>query len=96
MALSQAILSRKLLSLDYNDKYKTELCRNWMAGFCSFDNECVFAHGKEELRIKSSNLADPVPREPSPSLYATNKSSSTSSSSKKRLPIFIELSRGVQ
>jgi hypothetical protein len=32
---------------------KTELCRNWGAGFCSYGKECAFAHGALELRSQS-------------------------------------------
>lgn len=35
-------------------KYKTEICKNWEAGYCEFEDECVFAHGKDDLRGKSS------------------------------------------
>lgn len=31
-------------------RFKTELCRNWMKGYCAFDDTCCFAHGVEELR----------------------------------------------
>lgn len=33
-------------------KYKTELCKNWEAGKCSFGQSCTFAHGHCELRQK--------------------------------------------
>ena len=86
MTSSQVILSRKLQSPDYNDKYKTELCRNWMAGFCSFESKCVFAHGKEELRLKPLQMYEDF----------TSAESTVPESeqlikpfSKKRLPIFI-------
>ncbi|OMJ75672.1 hypothetical protein SteCoe_25142 [Stentor coeruleus] len=35
-------------------KYKTEICKNWEVGYCEFEDECVFAHGKEDIRGKSS------------------------------------------
>lgn len=34
-------------------KYKTEICKNWEAGFCEFGDKCVFAHGRMEIREKS-------------------------------------------
>lgn len=46
-------------SLDHTDsstidnKYKTELCNNFMAtGYCKYESRCRFAHGKHELVIK--------------------------------------------
>ncbi len=30
--------------------YKTRLCRNYMAGHCSYSDHCTFAHGEAELR----------------------------------------------
>jgi hypothetical protein len=38
---------------DSEEKYKTELCRNWEIGHCEFGDKCVFAHGQEELRSKN-------------------------------------------
>jgi hypothetical protein len=38
-------------------KYKTELCKNFEAkGVCVYGNKCRFAHGKQELFLKSQNL----------------------------------------
>ena len=35
------------------DKYKTELCKNWVEkGYCDYNHKCQFAHGKEELMEK--------------------------------------------
>jgi hypothetical protein len=33
-------------------KYKTEMCKNWEAGYCAFGPACTFAHGCCELRQK--------------------------------------------
>jgi hypothetical protein len=35
------------------DRYKTELCRNWveLKGRCRYGEKCQFAHGEEELRL---------------------------------------------
>ena len=30
--------------------YRTQLCKNWAAGRCSFGDRCLFAHGEEQLR----------------------------------------------
>jgi hypothetical protein len=38
---------------DLSTKYKTELCRNWEAGHCEYDDLCTFAHGSHELREKT-------------------------------------------
>ena len=43
-------VSRK--ALDFNIKYKTELCWRWENGNCPFGKQCGFAHGREELRLK--------------------------------------------
>ncbi|CAG9335398.1 unnamed protein product [Blepharisma stoltei] len=39
---------------DFTIKYKTELCRNWISGFCEFGDKCAFAHGDEQLRLKEA------------------------------------------
>ena len=36
-----------------NEKYKTELCKNYITnGWCKWSDNCFFAHGKQELRSK--------------------------------------------
>lgn len=45
--------NNKLLRLFKDDgkkKYKTEICKNWQNGICKFGANCIFAHGKRELR----------------------------------------------
>ena len=38
-------------------KYKTELCKSYMENnFCQYGNKCRFAHGEEELVIKTKNV----------------------------------------
>lgn len=32
--------------------YKTELCKLWESGSCSWGDKCAFAHGKKELLQK--------------------------------------------
>lgn len=32
--------------------YKTQICRNWLAGACLFGAKCSFAHGRQEQRPK--------------------------------------------
>ena len=48
--------TKRLLSSfkdDVGKKYKTEICKNWQAGVCKFGPNCIFAHGKPELRENS-------------------------------------------
>ena len=91
MMSSQAI-SRKLHSPDYKEKYKTELCRNWLSGYCSFDNKCVFAHGNEELRDKTMNSAEEIALD---TTQETENYGSPETARGKRLPVFEELSRRI-
>ena len=38
-------------------KYKTELCKSFMENnFCQYGNKCRFAHGEEELVVKTKNI----------------------------------------
>ena len=79
--------SRKLQVSDLNDKYKTELCRNWKSGYCPFDTNCAFAHGEEDLRARSPVLESPVPVQAS----TLCSDSLLSKSAKRRLPVFVDL-----
>jgi len=38
---------------DFQQKFKTEICRNWEMSKCKFGSECTFAHGDHELMEKS-------------------------------------------
>lgn len=38
---------------DARARYKTEICKNWLRGFCSYGNNCLFAHGSDEMRPRS-------------------------------------------
>ena len=40
---------------DYRVKYKTEICRNFQLGHCTYGSKCAFAHGERELREGSSS-----------------------------------------
>ena len=47
----------EIFETDYNEnseqqlKYRTELCKFYeMNGFCKYSSDCIFAHGKENLR----------------------------------------------
>ena len=36
--------------MDQEEKYKTEMCKNWIeTGFCRYEQNCRFAHGQHEL-----------------------------------------------
>ena len=37
------------MTTPYPGKFKSTICRNWLAGNCKFGLECNFAHGKAEL-----------------------------------------------
>ena len=40
------------------DKYKTELCRNWMqTGACPYNDRCQFAHGYGDMRVRKQPAA---------------------------------------
>lgn len=47
-------LVKEVKEQDFQEKFKTEMCKNWGNGFCAFGETCAFAHGKEELRGKAS------------------------------------------
>ena len=43
---------------DFKKKYKTELCKYYeINGYCKFGEKCVYAHGKENLRLKVTNTS---------------------------------------
>ena len=46
--------TKKKAKID-ESKYKTEMCKNWLAvGYCSYGDKCKFAHGKDELYEKKT------------------------------------------
>lgn len=45
-------LTKAPSKLDSQAKYKTELCRNWLNGHCTFGVKCTFAHGASDIRPK--------------------------------------------
>ena len=89
MTSNLVIISKKVHSPEYKEKYKTELCRNWLNGSCSFDTKCVFAHGREELREKNANSEEKTAN----TSDETENSISPHVLTKKRLPVFVELSK---
>lgn len=53
--LNSALIVKKKTVTDDN-KYKTELCKNWIElGTCNYGKKCKFAHGKHELIEKHKN-----------------------------------------
>lgn len=48
----------KSSALDFKKKYKTELCKYFeINGYCKYGDNCAYAHGKENLRLKVTNTA---------------------------------------
>jgi len=47
----EAVKPRKVVASqsDFQQKFKTEICRNWEISKCKFGTECTFAHGEHEL-----------------------------------------------
>ena len=46
----------KTSAFDFKIKYKTELCKNYeINGYCKYGDNCAYAHGKENLRLKVTN-----------------------------------------
>lgn len=41
-------------AIDFTNKFKTEICRNWTQGICEFGSKCTFAHGQHELRLRET------------------------------------------
>ena len=50
---SHCIVPREYKAFDLLKKYKTEMCRNWENGECHYGSNCVYAHGRDELKEKS-------------------------------------------
>jgi len=47
-------VNSKKYSESFKVKYKTEMCKNWEnTGHCEFEDSCSFAHGADELKIKT-------------------------------------------
>ena len=43
-------------SFGVNKKYKTELCKYFeIRGYCKYGENCIYAHGEENLRLKVTN-----------------------------------------
>jgi len=50
----EAVKPRKQVASqnDFQQKFKTEICRSWEISKCKFGAECTFAHGEHELLTK--------------------------------------------
>ena len=46
------------MTTPYPGKFKSSLCRNWLAGNCKYGIECNFAHGKAELNKREQQAKD--------------------------------------
>lgn len=53
IVLNSALRAKKKVTPD-DEKYKTELCKNWIEqGRCNYGKKCRFAHGRHELVEKN-------------------------------------------
>lgn len=50
---TSSALKKKSTKADFQQKFKSEMCKNWENGFCEFADQCAFAHGDNELREKT-------------------------------------------
>ena len=56
-SFQQRTLSRREKKLERKRaSYKTKLCRNYMHGYCQFGSSCQFAHGNQELRVRTESI----------------------------------------
>ncbi|OMJ69996.1 hypothetical protein SteCoe_32125 [Stentor coeruleus] len=79
-----------------NNKYKTEICKNWIAGQCKFGQHCIFAHGTEEKKIVIIQKTQPCisfTKEHYCS-YGDKCQYKHDQGIKKRLPIFVAILAG--
>ena len=45
------------------ERYKTVLCATWVqTNDCPYGRKCQFAHGREELRVRTAPLLEATPR----------------------------------
>merc|ERR1712050_638703 len=56
-----------------SDKYKTELCKNWIENnTCRYGKKCQFAHGKEELAAFTGNTEEKLRTKNCRTFYKTS------------------------
>jgi len=48
MADLSELIGRNKKKGGFEAKKKTELCKNFIEGFCKYGDDCAFAHGVEE------------------------------------------------
>ncbi|CAG9322849.1 unnamed protein product [Blepharisma stoltei] len=85
-------LTKKSKEQDFQVKYKTEMCKNWINGHCQFGDNCAFAHGKEELREKTLSKKECTHFAEGFCVYGDRCLFKHIVSSKRRLPVFINIS----
>ncbi|CAG9312049.1 unnamed protein product [Blepharisma stoltei] len=84
---------------DFQVKYKTEICKNWVNGHCQFGDGCAFAHGKDELRGKDAQKIKECKHFTESGFCAYGERCQFKhvvASAKPRLPIFIKISQTFQ
>lgn len=85
---------KKSRDLDFQAKYKTEMCKKWLTDECDFGISCAFAHGKVELRSKldSQKIKECIHfSETGFCPYGKRCQFKHSMTSKLRLPIFLTI-----
>ena len=89
-------LRKPYKEMDFNKKYKTEICKNWVYAECKFGDNCTYAHGEEDLRVNKTkkNVKCANFSEKFVCPYGSKCQFSHKYSIKKRLPVFIKLSLG--
>ncbi|CAG9317624.1 unnamed protein product [Blepharisma stoltei] len=85
-------LSKKPKEQDFQIKYKTEICKNWVNGHCQFGESCAFAHGREELREKALSKKECTHFAEGFCVYGERCLFKHTVNTKRRLPVFITIS----
>lgn len=90
-------------AIDFQTKFKTEVCRKWEYGTCEYKGHCAFAHGSHELRVKTHTplnyksmqypnfLPEDHPTAPGSKMSSANSLDEAISTTRIRLPVFIDL-----
>jgi hypothetical protein len=75
------------IQLNFEPAAKTKLCMNWQLGSCSFGDQCLFAHGVEEL-VPAKNVP-PLPVDGDYDDLTGQATPSTTTASGKQPTMFI-------